>query len=155
MDELFIEIYQKYFNDVYRLIYSRTLNVQDSEDIAQKTFTKLYKSISKFSVADENVKKWLFKAAVNNTNDFFKAIWYTKKVYLENLENIALDVNMEKNVISYLNDIPPNYRIPLYLYYYEGYSIKEISEIMKLTESCVKIRLKRSKEKLKLEMENS
>lgn len=50
-------------------------------------------------------------------------------------------------------ELPENYRIPFVLHYVEGYSVKEIGKILKLTESAVKVRLHRArnlmKEKLK------
>ena len=52
-----------------------------------------------------------------------------------------------------MKTITPIYRSTLYLYYYEGYSIKEIANIIKKSESAVKMRLTRGKEELKKEME--
>lgn len=49
--------------------------------------------------------------------------------------------------------LPKQYKGVLYLYYYEGYHVKEIAEIMKLSESNVKQRLKRGRDQLKEEVE--
>ena len=86
MDNLFSEIYNKYKNDVYRLIYSYMLNKEDSNDILQKVFTKLYIHINKFYSSDENVKKWLFKVASNECKNYFKSFWISKRKDVENIK---------------------------------------------------------------------
>lgn len=152
MDDLFTKIYEQYYKDVYRLIYSYLLNKQDTEDILQKTFTKLYKECYKFNFVDNNVKKWLFKVSINEVNDHFKLFWNKKKTYV-NMENITNDKSSDKEINLLILSLEKEYRIPIYLYYYEGYTIAEIAQIMNKTETCIKTRLKRAKEKLKKEME--
>lgn len=59
------------------------------------------------------------------------------------------------SLVDALNNINPDYRIPLYLFYYEGYSIKEIANQLKKSESAIKMRLLRGKEALRKEMGGS
>lgn len=155
INTIFIEIYHKYKNDIYRIAYSYTLNKEDAEDIVQSTFFKLHKNINKFNSTDENVKRWLLRVAVNESKDLLKSIWKKRRVNYEELENIKDNKNIEKTkeLINILNKIDKKYRIPFYLHYYEGYKVKEIAEIMKLSESAVKSRLLRVKEKITEEME--
>ena len=61
LNELFDNIFNKYYKDVFRSTYSYTLNKSDSEDITQKVFTKLYENINKFKSDDDNVKKSIFE----------------------------------------------------------------------------------------------
>ena len=51
----------------------------------------------------------------------------------------------DDSLVDALNNINPDYRIPLYLFYYEGYSIKEIAKQLKKSESAIKMRLLRGK----------
>ncbi len=60
---------------------------------------------------------------------------------------------LNSDLIISMGNISKKYRIPLYLYYYEGYSIAEISSIMNINESTIKSRLVRGREKLKNELE--
>ena len=50
-------------------------------------------------------------------------------------------------------ELPGKYRLPLYLYYYEGYSVKEVGELLDLKPSTVQTRLARARAKLKEELE--
>ena len=51
--------------------------------------------------------------------------------------------------------LPEQYKLPIHLHYYEGYSVAEIAKILKLGQSAVKMRLKRGRELLKLELEGA
>lgn len=155
IDTLFIEIFNKYSDDVYRLAYSYTLKSQDAEDISQKTFLKLYNNMSKFNSANEDVKRWLFRVAINDAKNILSSSWKKKNILTDELEIISEKTTLDnsRDLIESLNNIHKKYRIPLYLYYYEGYSIKEISSIMKTNESTIKSRLTRGRDKLKDELE--
>ena len=58
-----------------------------------------------------------------------------------------------KEVFDELMRLEDTYRVPIYLAYYEGYSYKEISKILEITESAVGMRIKRGKEQLKIKLE--
>lgn len=154
MDEFFIDKYKKYHNDVYRLAYSYTLNKSDSEDIVQKVFLKFYSNISKFvSKNDDDIKKWLIKVSVNETKDFLKSFWKVHKEDNLDFINYGLEETNKYNLFEALRNINKKYRLPFYLYYYEGYDINEISKMMNLSVSCIKSRLARGKEKLRKELD--
>ena len=154
MDEFFIDKYKKYHNDVYRLAYSYTLNKSDSEDIVQKVFLKFYSNISKFvSKNDDDIKKWLIKVSVNETKDLLKSFWKVHKEDNLDFINYSLEKTNKYNLFGSLRNINKKYRLPFYLYYYEGYDINEISKMMNLSVSCIKSRLARGKEKLRKELD--
>lgn len=153
MENRFDEIYSLYHKDVFRLVYSYVLNRFDAEDILQKTFYKLYKNKKIINKNNDEIKKWLFRVSINEAKDLLKLPW--RKVKVGGNEDVLNNpiLEREKGVIESLKELPHNYRIPLYLYYYEGYNIKEIALIMNKTTSAIKMRLARGKELLKKEME--
>ena len=51
-------------------------------------------------------------------------------------------------------NLPDMYRAPIHLFFYEGYTYKEISKILKVSESAVAMRIKRGKEQLKIRLED-
>jgi len=152
MEEKFDEVFSLYNKDVYRLAYSYVLNKSDSEDIVQKTFYKFYKNIKKLDIPDMEIKKWLFRVAINESKNLLKSLRF--KLASEIDENVAV-ASHEKNgnLVNSFKKVTPKYRFVLYLFYYEGYSIKEISRILNKSESAVKMRLLRGKEQLRMEME--
>ncbi len=150
MELEFNRIYDLYSQDIYRLIYSYTLNTSESMDILQDTFLKLYKNINKLSSDDNQIKHWLVVVAINNSKDYLKSFWRKKQVFLDDLD-AAADIKSADEIQDILLKLNKKYRLPLYLYYYEGYKINEISKILKISESAVKMRLSRAKELLKKE----
>ena len=129
------------------------MNTQDSEDICQRTFTKFYNYLEKNKVDESKVKQLLFKIAINDSKNILTSSWRKLISNLDNYENDLKSKEYNNDLIEALKKLNSKYRIPLYLYYYEGYSIKEIALLLKINESTIKIRLKRGKEKLKLLME--
>lgn len=149
MEDLFKEIYERYYKDVYNIAFSYTLNRCDTEDIVQKVFIKLFKNIKKFNSSDINVKKWLFIVCANESKDLLKSFWRSKKSNYE-LEEIPYNTNTDSFIIlDILKYFDSKYRIPFYLHYYEGYTSKEIAEILKISKSAVEVRLFRIKKMIK------
>lgn len=155
MEAKFREYYKKYYKDVVKLVYSYTLNIQDAEDIAQVVFIKLFNYMKKNNKLCEYAKPWLLRCAINESKNLMSS--YCRK-FIYSLDNYEYSISIKNEVTSIdmvdsLKKIASKYRIPLYLYYYEGYNIKEISNILSVKESTIKTRLKRGKEKLLKEME--
>lgn len=148
MNSEFENIYNLFGKNIYRLAYSYVFNKQEAEDITQKTFYKLYIHKKILKQDEKNIKQWLIQVCVNEAKDFLKSSWH--KVSNELPDNISINPNNQ--LFEVMNQIEIIYRLPLYLYYYEGYSIKEIAKILKKSESAIKMRLSRGKEKLREEI---
>ena len=152
MEEKFNKYFNLFYRDVYRLAFSYTLNYADSKDIVQETFIKLYKNMNKFKEnTDVEIKRWLMVVASNNCKDYLKSFWKSKVKNLTE-ENQSF-VNYDKEILDMLKLLDKKYRIPLFLYYYEGYKISEIAKILRKKESTIKMRLANGKKMLKKEME--
>ncbi|MBO5120522.1 MAG: sigma-70 family RNA polymerase sigma factor [Bacilli bacterium] len=153
MNTEFIKTYHLIKNDILRLAFSYTRNISDAEDITQEVFTKLYENFNDFEDI-EYIKKWCIKVTINKCKNLFLSSW-NKKVsfFTDNNENKIPDIdNITKEnteVLDTLLNMPKKYRIVLVLYYYEEYKIKEISEILKISESTIQTRLQRGREQLK------
>ena len=137
---------EKYKNAVFRAAYSYTRNYADSEDITQETFLKLLKSEKHFD-SEENVKAWLLRVAINLSKDYLKSSWLIKRTELE--ENIALKKEKELSLDEAMAKLTPIIRTAVYLHYYMGYSVKETAKLLGISESNVKIRLKRGRDALR------
>lgn len=158
MEDIFRKNYYKYKNDVFRLAYSYTKRISDAEDIMQNVFMKYYNNINILNDADY-LKKWLFKVTVNECKNYKLSIW--KRIVFPIDEN-------EKDLFSYDKEfidvrdcifaLPSKYRMIIYLYYYQGYKVKEIAEILNKNKSTIQTNLNRAremlKEKLKGELRN-
>lgn len=149
MDEEYIRIFTLLKNDIYRLAYSYTKNYSDTDDIVQSVFIKLYKNFAKFT-DDTSIKKWLTKVTINECRTLSLSAW-KRKVFpiTDKEENIVEEKKDDSSLVDSLMKLPKKYRIVLFLFYYEDYKIKEISDILNLNESTIKTRLSRAKSLLK------
>ena len=150
MNERFINFYNLYKNDVFRLALSYTRKINDAEDITQNVFIKLYKNIDK--IEDDNyIKKWCMITTVNECKDFFKSFWRRNVFSIDeknDLKFYKLDKEKE-DIKNALFKLKPKYRMIIYLHYFEGYKIKEIADILNYKENSIKVMLVRAREKLK------
>lgn len=152
MTNKFDKIFDLYSKDLFRLIFSYTLNVSDSKDILQETFIKYYQKMDSLPDDVLEIKKWLIKVAVNKSKDYRKC-WKRNIVDLDDNRIILTNSETNLEMLDLLNKIDKKYRIPIYLYYYKGYKVSEISTILKVSESAIKMRLSRAKKILKKELE--
>lgn len=138
-------IFNKYGTLLYRVVYCYCKNKSDSEDILQNTFLKLYLSDVEFD-SEEHIKNWLFKTAINDTLNIKKSRWHS---FVEIPNDYAMETKEQSELYEAILKLPDKYRVVILLYYHIGYSIKEISEILKRNESTIQTQLQRGREKLK------
>ncbi len=144
--------YNKYSNIIFRTAYQYLLNTDAAEDIVQETFVKLFTNKKAFNDA-EHEKAWLIRVTINLCKNFLVSKTSTELELNEGIvksdssfeEKSEQQIDMERQ----LNKLTPEQRACIYLYYYEGYKIKEISDILNLNGNTVKSILSRARQTLK------
>ena len=150
--EEFSDKYDEYSPMLYRICALRLGNRQDAEDAVQNAFIKFYYKSPVF--ADKNAEKaWLIRVAVNCCKDFQKSFWQRKTVGLDETAELTSGLIEDAGRLIDVFELSAKNRTVLELYYYEGYSINEIADILKIGVNSVTSRLSRARKKLKLEME--
>ena len=147
----YIQAVEQYGDAVFHVAYSYCKNRSDSEDVVQNTFLKLFQNKGTFS-DEEHLKRWLLRVAINEAKNYCTSFWKKRVIPLEESEKIP-DVQFHDSANQRLYDAVMNlgekYRVVVHLYYYEGYSIKEISEITKVKVTTIQTRLMRARMELK------
>lgn len=150
-NETVVRLFDLYVDDVYKLALSYVGIKQEAEDITQTVFMKLI--AKNIPLKQESEKAYLLKMTVNLCKDYLKSSQRKQFVSFDDLENVVSDEYEtdydEKEIYSCLMTLPEKYRVPLYLYYYEGYSYREIAKILKIGESAAAMRISRAKKELK------
>lgn len=144
------EIIEKYSDMVYRIAITRCGTVENAEDIFQEVFMKYSEKNPKFQNS-EHEKAWFIRVTINLTKNFKTSSWNKKVVTLD--ESIVFEKQKESDVFSIVCELPQNYRTVIYLLYYEGYKVKEISDLMKKSEGTIKTWLFRAREILREKLE--
>ena len=70
--EAFAELYEEYFDKVYRYVALRIGNQVEAEDLTQQVFTKVLRSISSFKWRNIPFGAWLFRIAHNQVVDYLR-----------------------------------------------------------------------------------
>ena len=147
-NENFPLLVQRYKDTVFRLAYSYTKNHFDADDVTQDVLLQLYKTDKAFE-SEAHLKNWLMCVTVNRCKNLFRAPWRKHK-NLEDYENsIIFDEEESRDLLSTVMGMDQKYRVTLLLYYYEDYTIQEISQIMSVPEKTVSTRLARGRKILK------
>jgi len=158
-----VRVFQPRVSSVVRSILR---NSNDAEDISQQVFTKVYFALDRFNF-DSAVGTWIYKIAVNECYDHLRKQKVRKASILADLsedeaarvENLdvsgmagvaGLDKQIEVRDLAekLLRRLPPEDRVLLILKEVEGYSVKEVSEMVSLNENTVKVRLFRARQAL-------
>ncbi len=140
------ETVEKYRDSILRFAYTYTKNRSDAEDIAQEVFITY---IEKTPQCDtENQKKaWLMIVTANKCKNMLSSVW--KKKVTELPDDLSYMPRENADLIRFVLSLEKKYRIPIHLYYYEGYSIREISRLMDVSAATVGTWLARGRKKLK------
>lgn len=140
----------EYSDSIIKLCYTYTKNIHDAEDIAQETFIALIRHGDSFE-SDEHEKAWLLRTAVNKCKNHVRSGWIKNTVPIEDAEEPSEDFepNEGSELLDAVKNLPEKYRLPIHLFYYEGYSINDIAAIMNKKPATVGTLLARARERLK------
>lgn len=144
-DQEFMERMERYHNMVYRLAMTYLRNIQDSEDITQEVFIKLYKQNKAFASLTEE-KAWLIRVTINASKDLLKSAWFKRTVPMD--ENLPFQDKEKSELFYAVLSLGKNDRIVIHLYYYEDYTVKEIAKLLHIKQTTVQTRLYRARKKL-------
>lgn len=156
MDNVFIRIFNKYKNDILRLAYSYLKNISDAEDITQNVFIKLYKHNNILLQDDNDIKKWLIKVTINECKTNLVSLWKRNiHLFKDNEQDILCSSDdKEDYLLNIIMSLKKRYRLVIYLFYYEGYKIKDISKLLNISISNVQTILQRARLELERKMKD-
>jgi len=147
------ELYDRHAKTVYRVCFMYVKNPSDAEDMTHNVFVKLMDCTRELVFENgEHEKAFLIRTAQNVCKDFLKSAWAKRTEIPGNYAAVSVKENI-KDTLNSVMALPEKYKIPIYLYYYEGYKTAEIAKILGKPESTVRGLLRRGRNILKLEME--
>ncbi|MDF9841621.1 MULTISPECIES: sigma-70 family RNA polymerase sigma factor [unclassified Paenibacillus] len=150
-NSIIAQTYYKHVDMVYRICFMFLRNVPDTEDAVQSVFLKFIQSGKAFT-DPEHEKAWLIVTAQNHCKNMLKFWWRRKRFNLADLPESTQNPNSNE-VFEQLIALPYKYRTVLYLYYYEGYSSKEIAELLGINDSTIRTQLRVGRKQFKLQIQ--
>lgn len=146
---------ERYGDMLFRLAYSCTRSRADAEDVMQETLLKLYTAQKAFESPDHE-KNWLVRVAVNECRHLLRTPWRRRTGPLEEAADTPVwDTPAQSELFRQVMALPPKYRAAIYLYYYEGYAVREIAALLGAKISTVQTWLLRARGQLKLRLKEA
>ena len=142
----FIQFVKENKSGMYRFAFSILKNDVDAEDAVSEAIIKGYENLSKLR-DKEKLKVWMMSILSNEA----KKIYKKEKCYIleDALPEYAITEEKDYELWDVVKSLPQNFSKVIILYYYEGFSTKEIAQILKIAEGTVKSRLSRGRDQIK------
>ena len=155
--QLFEIIYDRYVDKVFRKCISFTTNRDEAQDLAHDVFIKIYTSLVKFQ-GRSKFSTWVYAITYNKCVDYQKAK-KKRNLLMSELAEAQLREKEEPSdedlfairadhLMKALDLLDPNDKALLLMKYQDKQSLKNIMQLLGISESAVKMRLKRSKQRL-------
>ena len=126
-------------------------NPQDVQDVLQEVMLKVLQKMPEFHDS-EHEKAWLLRVKINLCKDMLRFRFRHQYIQIDELEIEAVETD-DRRLLQEIIQLPPRWRIVLLLHYVEGYSLKEIANILSVSENAVKKRMQRAKKALRAKLE--
>ena len=144
------QLYRRFSPRMYAVCLRYAGNAEEAEDILQEGFIKVFKKLESFR-GDGSFEGWIRRIFVNTAIEHFRRKRYLMPVtekeentlegkYVSVLDNLA-----EKDIISLVQELSPGYRTVFNMYVVEGYTHKEIADMLGISEGTSKSQLSRAK----------
>ncbi|NLM12032.1 MAG: RNA polymerase sigma factor [Clostridiaceae bacterium] len=157
--EAFEELIDKYKNKLFSFLVKMTCSRQDSEEILQEVFIRVFNNINKY---DDRwmFSTWIYRIAINTYKSYMKKTKRLKTVPIddvvinkgmtgeENPEKIYERNERQQEIITLINSLKDKQRVPLILKYVKDFSYAEISDILGISEEAAKMRVLRAKKNI-------
>ena len=147
-------LYNRYSPKMYAVCLRYSGNTDDAQDLLQEGFVKVFLNLEKYR-GDGSFEGWIRRIFVNTAIEHFRRkvkltnVSETQENTIEDKEWNALETIAEKDIINIVQQLSPGYRQVFNMYVIEGYSHREIGEILGISEGTSKSQLARSKAILK------
>lgn len=161
-DSAFTELMKRHYKSIMNFIYRFTNDRNDSEDLAQEVFLRVYRSVRDYK-PQAKFSTWLYKIATNVCLTELKMKRRMNNVSLDEIQENKHDIgdtnspsgydlinrrDIKDSIFQALNSIPERERVSIILCKYEGFSYDEVADVIGCTVGAVKTYIHRGRMKL-------
>ncbi len=153
------KLYEKYASKMFGVCIRYFKSTEEAEDALQEGFIRLFKYIGQYR-GDGSFEGWMRRIIVNTALNYHKSIlkhqYHTNYQEVEELiedERIAYDPMHVEFLLKVIQQMPEGYRVIFNLFEIEGYSHKEIANMLKISVNTSKSQLMKSKRYIQRQLE--
>ena len=145
--------FQKYGDTALQAAFCCLGSRADAEDVTQEVFFALHRAPRAFN-DDEHLKAYILRAVINRCRNLRKSLRRRIRISLEdaNEAELAEQPDSLREIIAMIRALPPPYNAVVYLHDCEGFTIREIAQLLNRPENTVSSQLRRGHEKLRMEL---
>lgn len=154
------ELFLRFKDRIFALCLKYCKNLPEAEDNLQDSFIKIFQNIDKYN-GKGSFEGWMKRIAINNAIDRYKKELYIQPIDEQRTSEQDNDTNIENDIklplaqlLALIQELPSRYRLVFNMYQLDGYSHKEISEILSISLGTSKSNLHRAKLILKEKIVN-
>lgn len=147
-------LYEEHYGKMMGVCLRYANNQDDALDILHEGFIKVFKNVQKYQPGT-SLSAWIRRIMVNTAIDFYRKNLRRRTEDLEQAYSVQTDEEdaiskcTEKEILAAVQELSPAYRTVFNLYVIEGYSHKEIADLLNITESTSRSNLVKARLKLK------
>jgi len=144
------ELYRRFSGRMYGVCLRYASNAEEAEDILQEGFIKIFKKLESFR-SEGSFEGWIRRIFVNTAIEHFRRKKYLQPVTEKEETSIegkyisVLDDLAEQDILGLVQQLSPGYRTVFNMYVVEGYTHKEIADMLGISEGTSKSQLSRAK----------
>ena len=143
--DAFTELMQLYMKDMYRTAIAILMNEEDAADALQDTILTCWEKLYSLK-KPEYFKTWMTRILINHCYDIIRSNKVCESIEFYEEPSYCDEYNIElKEAYASVDE---RYRLPMELYYSQGFKIREIAEILSLPQNTIKTRLSRGRRQL-------
>ena len=142
------DIYNTNADMLCRIAYSVLMSKDDAEDAVSDVFA-IYLNKKPVFKDYEHEKAWFIRVTINHCHDLQRKRTVRSYTPLESVIDIAEENTNHSYVLSEVLALDAKYKDVILLHYFEGFDVAQTAKILHLTQSAVKMRLKRARERLR------
>ena len=138
----------KYEKTVYKLAYSYMKNKQDTDDIYQEVFLRFFRKKPEFE-SEEHEKAWFIRTTINCCKSYYLSGWVKRTMAFEegtHGREDSYEMGGQSDLFYAVMELPVKYRTVIHLFYYEGYTVREIAGLTGEKVTTITTRLSRARE---------
>ena len=160
--DAFVELCERHQSRVWR-IASTVARGADAEDLAQEVIVRAFRSLKSFQ-GQAPFAAWLCRIAVNAAYDHQRSAWQRRVTLMERvpgeetptepLEGTAERREVQRRVRAAVATLPDNQRVPIWLHFFEGFSIVEVARLERAPEATVRSRMRAGMRRLSLSLDD-
>lgn len=158
--DAFCRLYEAYYPRIYSFVLKRVGSPHDAEDVTERTFEKALRSLGSYDPRKGNFSAWLYRIAINATNDFFKS-GKGGELSMDEIggaltfetEDESAAVRSYVDVMNLIRQIDRTHQVIIILRYFEEMDHEQMAQVLDCSRKAVSMRVTRALKALRKVME--